>query len=154
MGPNTERRTARTTRTTPVKKDNTIPIIAGCVGGLFLLIIIIAAAASGGGGGVRPAAKRKSDTPVRAPVTEAKQGVGRTMADLGAIMFVCSNSPAHEDKEVVFDRCTNCPFFNRFFWDEASGAYRCFACKKLFSKSEVKCPECGKVPNRTKIKHR
>jgi hypothetical protein len=77
---------------------------------------------------------------------------GMSASDTGAIMWVCSNSDKHEDKEVFIQVCPSCSNMNYFYWDGGESAFRCFACMKLVDNSVVKCPECGHSPRRVKTK--
>lgn len=64
----------------------------------------------------------------------------------GAIMFVCSGSEKHEDKEVLISKCPSCSENNYFYWDSAGAQFICFACTKAVDNAAVKCDECGKQP--------
>ncbi len=81
---------------------------------------------------------------------------GVRVEDTGAVMFICSNSDKHEDKEVLLSRCPDCSQINYFFWDGAESAFRCYACTKLLDNERVRCPECNRPPRvvRTKNKPR
>lgn len=125
----------------PPKKSSPVPIIAGCVGGVVLLIIIIAVASGG----------RQAAPPRRVESAPPPAEAARKTEDTGPIMFICANSPKHEDKEVVFTQCPNCPAAGRFYWDH--DRYRCLKCSQAFDNKAVKCPECGKVPAKARIKH-
>jgi len=142
----------RTTRTVPVapKKNNTPIIIGGAVGGLVLLILIIAAASSGS----KPAPKPKAKPVAEAvPVVEEKSTV--TKQDSGPITFACSGGGQHPEMEKAVTRCPKCDARSRFFWDYKANKFSCFQCKNLIDKAEVRCPDCGGLPNRDPyIKHR
>ena len=70
----------------------------------------------------------------------------------GAIMFVCSNSDKHEDKEVLISKCPSCSENNYFYWDAAGSQFSCFACTKAVDNASVKCPECGKQPHKVRTR--
>lgn len=73
-----------------------------------------------------------------------RDGVRRE--DTGAIMFVCSGSDRHEDKEVFITRCAACGAENYFYRDHAADAFRCYVCLKAVEEAGVACPECGRPP--------
>jgi DNA-directed RNA polymerase subunit RPC12/RpoP len=79
-----------------------------------------------------------------APPPPERDGVRRE--DTGAIMFVCSGSDRHEDKEVFITRCAGCGAENYFYRDHAADAFRCYVCLKAVEESGVACPECGRPP--------
>ena len=148
--PATEKGDARSRRMIPApKKSNTTVIVACAAGGFLLLIIIIAVAVSGGGD--RQQEQVEQDTP---RVTEKKSSGGMTVSDLGVIMFVCSNSPNHEDKEKIIYSCPSCGARNKFF--ASSSGFACFNCKAAFPESGMKCDECGRTPpvRRRHLKHK
>ncbi len=64
----------------------------------------------------------------------------------GSIMFVCSGSEKHEDKEVLITKCPACSELNYFYWDSAGSQFICYACTKPVDNAVVKCPDCGKQP--------
>lgn len=131
-------------RFTPAKSP--LPLILG-VGGALLLIVVVAVAASGGR---KPPPPRKA---VEAPPERAVQD--RSVQDTGLIMFVCANSGKHEDKEIVLPGvCPSCAKASSYFWDAGLGNYRCFGCSKEYPRARIACPDCGKVPGRTRLKHR
>ena len=70
----------------------------------------------------------------------------------GAIMFVCSNSDKHEDKEVLISKCPSCSEMNYFYWDSGHSQFVCFACTKTVDNAVVKCPECGKAPHKVRTR--
>ena len=72
----------------------------------------------------------------------------------GAIMFVCSNSDKHEDKEVLISRCPACGEVNYFFRDFQEEAFRCYACTKLLENDSIRCPDCGRPPRMIRTKHK
>ncbi len=129
------------------RASSPFPLIAGVVGGFVLLLLIIAAASAGGGG--RKAPPRREEAPAPPPAEPA-----RSPEETGPIMFVCSNSPKHPDKEVLISICPGCGARARFYWDRSIDGYRCLPCRQPFPRYDVKCPECGKVPRTHRIKHR
>lgn len=66
----------------------------------------------------------------------------------GAIMFVCSGSDKHEDKEVLISRCPSCFESNYFYWDGGNSQFVCFACTKPVNNDVIRCPECGRPPHK------
>ena len=64
----------------------------------------------------------------------------------GAIMFVCSGSERHEDKEVFISKCPSCGELNYFYWNTHNSEFVCYACTKAVDSTVVKCPECGRPP--------
>ena len=130
------------------RPSNPLPLILGIGGGLLLLLILIIAAAASAGGPKAPP-PRPPDPPLPTPpATE------RSPEDTGPIMFVCSNSPKHPDKEQLISNCRFCPARARFYWEEAIKGFRCLSCKQPYPNSDIKCPDCGKVPSKVRTKHR
>jgi hypothetical protein len=66
----------------------------------------------------------------------------------GAIMFVCSGSDKHKDKEVLISKCPSCSENNYFYWDTQNLQFVCFACTKAVDNAIVKCPDCGRPPHK------
>ena len=126
-------------RFVPKKESSPLPMIAGIGGGVFVLIIIIAVAFSGDGPPPPP-----PPPPAAAPAPNVG---GRTVSDTGSILFICANSPDHEDKEVVIKQCA-CGTRSKFYVDEASNRFYCFTCKNAFPSEQLKCDSCGKPPSR------
>ncbi len=142
-------RMQRATLPAPKKKDNTLLIVGGAAGGLFFLIVIIAVAASSGNK-PRPVEKKPVEEPV---VVEEKSTV--TKQDTGPITFACAGGGQHPEKESSVTRCPKCNARSRFYWDYKANKFSCFDCKALFEKADIRCPDCGGVPNRDPyIKHR
>ncbi|MBI4563290.1 MAG: hypothetical protein HY716_01180 [Planctomycetes bacterium] len=137
--------TSRTRFRVPPQRKNPTPWIVGGVGGGVLLVVVIVAAASSGAEEVKPAPKVEAPAPPPPPVE-------RSVEETGHILFICANAPNHEDKEVIFSSCPSCRKSGRFFMD--AGSYRCADCGHAFPNSDLRCPECGRPPRRTKIKHR
>ena len=77
---------------------------------------------------------------------------GMSASDTGAILWVCANSPKHEDKEVSISICPSCSQMNYFYWDRGQEGFRCYACQKAVDNAVVKCPECGQPPRRVRTK--
>ena len=122
-----------------------LPLILGVVGAI-VLVVVIAVAASGG---KKPAAKKA--------IEAAPEAVGkdRSVQDTGYIMFVCANGGKHEDKEIVLPGvCPACAKASSYYWDAGLSNYRCFSCAKEYPRAKIACPECGKVPAKTRLKHR
>lgn len=121
-----------------------LPMILG--GGVAILIVVVAVAMSGG---KKPAPKKAVEA---APEAVEKD---RSIQDTGYIMFVCANSGKHEDKEIVLPGvCPACAKASSYYWDAGLSNYRCFACAKEYPRAKIACPECGKVPGKTRLKHR
>ena len=70
----------------------------------------------------------------------------------GAIMFVCSGSDKHEDKEVLITKCPSCSENNYFYWDSNNSQFVCFACTKAVDNALVKCTECGRPPHKVRTR--
>lgn len=128
------------------KKDNTIYIVAGAGGGLLILLILIAVAASGNTPTEIPDKPETSNTYVPPPTYKVSR------AERGHIMFICSNSPGHDDKEVILKHCSKCGSYTSFYWEEQHKAYRCYSCKNLIGQSDIKCPDCGRHPRKAHLK--
>jgi hypothetical protein len=84
-------------------------------------------------------------------IPQEREGV--SVDDTGAIMFICSNSPKHEDKEVFIHACPDCSERNYFYWDLTGDGFRCFACAKAFDGDKIRCPECGRPPRTVRTRH-
>jgi hypothetical protein len=109
-------------------------------------VIVIVVAASGG---KKPPPRKAVEA---APMAAAPD---RSVQDTGLIMFVCANSGKHEDKEIVLSSvCPACAKASSYFWDGVLDNYRCFACSKEYPRPKIACPDCGKVPSKTRLKHR
>jgi hypothetical protein len=133
-------------RRRPAASKSPLPLILGIGGFGVVLIVVVAVAVSGGG---KP--------PPRKAVEAAPEAVGkdRSVQDTGYIMFVCANSPKHPDKEVVLASvCPACAKASTYLWDAGIGSYRCFGCGKEYPRAKIACPDCGKVPGKTRLKHR
>jgi Zn finger protein HypA/HybF involved in hydrogenase expression len=78
---------------------------------------------------------------------------GVSADDTGPIMWICSNSGKHEDKEVLIARCPECSQANYFYFDYNETAFRCYACLKLMDSGKIRCPECGAAPRRIRTKN-
>jgi DNA-directed RNA polymerase subunit RPC12/RpoP len=79
---------------------------------------------------------------------------GLSANDTGPIMWICSNSDKHEDKEVLISRCPDCSQQNYFFWDSGEVAFRCYACLKLMDNEKIRCPECSRPPRVVRTKNK
>ena len=77
----------------------------------------------------------------------------RTYDDTGYIMFVCSNSSGHEDREEIIRRCPSCGKDNTYYWDKDRRCFISFQCGAVYDNALVKCSLCGKIPTRVRIKH-
>jgi ribosomal protein S27E len=73
--------------------------------------------------------------------------------DTGVIVFVCANSPQHEDREVVISTCPKCGERNYFYFDHARQQLMCYACETPVPDSVVKCEICGAPPRRIRTKN-
>lgn len=146
--PDKSKSTSRTRRL-PVKASNPLPLILGIGGGVFLLLIVLAVVFSGGGGS---APKKKRSAAAPAPAVEKKD---RDVRDTGFIMFVCANVPSHEDEEIVLpSTCPKCSKRSTYFWDAGASGYVCFTCYKPYDNALIKCPKCGRAPQKTRLKHK
>jgi hypothetical protein len=77
---------------------------------------------------------------------------GIPIDNTGAIMWVCSNSEKHEDKEVFINKCPACGEMNYFYWNTANAEFICFACTKPVDNGVIKCPEDGQSPRKVRTK--
>jgi len=129
------------------RPSSPLPLIVGVVGALFFLVLILAVAVPSGK--PKPAPPRVPEAPLPGPpATE------RSAEDTGIIMFVCSNSTKHVDKEQLISTCPFCSARARFYWEEALQGFRCLACKKPYPNAQIKCPDCGKIPTKVRTKHK
>jgi hypothetical protein len=143
------RATGRTTRAIPqAKKSNTMLIVGAAGGGLLVLIVIIAVAASGGSRAAPPPPKKQI-----AAVVEPEKPKEKA-PDTGPIIFICSGSDKHDDKENSITRCPKCDARARFYWDHVGKQYLCWPCKTTFPPAELKCPDCGRAPRTHRVKPR
>lgn len=138
----------RSRRAVPASQGKSpLPLILGIAGGAFVLIIIIVVVATSGGS-APPPRERPSTDPIKVNHSMSKENTGR-------IMFICSpEDKKHEDKEKYIDVCTKCYQTSTFFWNNTYKGYVCFKCSYLFPQEQIKCDECGKVPQRHRIKPR
>jgi hypothetical protein len=132
-------------RRLPPPSKSPPPIILGIAAALVVGIVIAVAAS----GGKKPAPKKAVEA------LPASAAPDRSVQDTGLIMFVCANGGKHEDKEVVLPSvCPSCAKASSYFWDGALSNYRCFACSKEYPRPKIVCPDCGKTPSKTRLKHR
>jgi hypothetical protein len=146
----------------PPKKSNTPVIVGACIGGAVLLLVVIIAASGG-----------KSTAPVRARATyddspsivvpeytpekpkEVLKFDGQRFHDTGAIMFICANSGTHADREVEVNTCPKCKKYNQWIYWQSKDKYVCWNCETEYPKSEIKCTDCGRPPQKAcRIKHK
>lgn len=138
----------RTTPRMPARQAKSpLPLILGGGAGLLVLIIIIAVAAGG-------SSRKKEKSAEKAAPQTSKSTQDRSVEDTGYIMFICSGSSRHEDREEIIKTCTACGNPSTFFWDNAANAFICYKCKKAFDNTQVKCSLCGKVPTKVRTKQR
>lgn len=148
----------------PPKKSNTPIIVGAAIGGVVLLLVIIIAATSGGGG-ARPRSQKytyQDDTPsVVVPEykpekpKEVLKFDGQRFHDTGSIVFICANSGSHDDREVEFNKCPKCEKVNQFVYWQSKDCYVCWNCEGEFPKSAIKCPQCGRPPQKSvRMKHK
>ena len=130
----------RSRRSVPQPSKSPLPLLLGIGGGVLLLIIIIAVVASGGGSA--PQTREATHEAIHVNHTMQKENTGR-------IMFVCSGSDKHEDKEVYIDVCTKCYQQSTFFWNAPNKGFVCFKCSYLFDREKIVCDKCGEEPKRT-----
>jgi hypothetical protein len=121
-------------------------------------LLVLAACSSGPGrneAGILPEKKlnvaKAGMLPLVKKIPESRGGI--TANDTGAIMFICANTPAHEDKEVFIEACNSCEAKRYFYWDGTVDGFRCYACEKPFPNEQVKCPECKRSPHRVRTRH-
>lgn len=89
--------------------------------------------------------------PGRATPPQERNGI--SIQDTGSILFVCANSPQHEDREVLIRTCSKCSEKDYFFFDRAAEQFRCYACETLTPNESIKCELCGKQPRRIRTKN-
>jgi hypothetical protein len=123
------------------RSSNTGLIIGGAVGGLVLLIVVIAAASSGPK--PKPVEKKK-EAPPPAVVEQPKEKPPET----GQIMFFCTGSDKHDDREQSITKCAKCGARARFLFDYSVNKFKCLPCGTLTGEAEIKCPDCGRPPSR------
>ena len=112
-----------------------------------LMILGLAACASSAGPHiVKKPKKRIAQAGILGGQSIPAERDGVRLEDTGAIMFICSNSPDHEDKEVFISKCGSCSQENYFFWDYERRGFTCYACTKPFADEKVLCPDCGASP--------
>jgi len=123
-----------------------------------LLLAGLAACASSSRGDEASIVPRPKNTVVKAGILPSRQipaeRDGIRVEDTGAIMFICSNSPSHEDREVLIAKCPECGEQNYFYWDMTSEGFRCYACTKPFPNENVRCEVCKKPPRRVRTKNK
>jgi endogenous inhibitor of DNA gyrase (YacG/DUF329 family) len=106
-------------------------------------------------------ARKSKDVPeekqaVYAPTFSKKDGKyvpDRTVDDTGYIMFICANSDKHDDQEEIFKTCPACKKTDTFYWDNEKKVFIAFTCGTPYDNALIKCPTCGKVPTRVRVKH-
>lgn len=78
----------------------------------------------------------------------------RTVDDTGYILFICANSPKHEDREELIKSCAACSKESTFFWDGEKKCFICFGCGVAVENGRIKCSGCGVAPKRVRTKHK
>ena len=121
------------------------------------LLVVLAACSSGpvhNEAGIRPEPKKRlalsGIVPLIKSIPAERNGIRAD--DTGAIMFICANTPKHEDKEVFINTCP-CGEKKYFHWDPEHQGFRCFACNKPFPNEKVHCPDCGRKPRLVRTRH-
>ena len=136
---------ARSAPPPPPKKGNPALLYGGIGGGALLLIILVAAMSSGNEPPPRPKPKPQAEAPAEPSFTRPVK------PETGSILFNCTNSPKHEDEEVVVALCP-CGARKKFYADRAADGYRCLSCTKVYDNAQIKCPKCGRVAVKTHLK--
>jgi hypothetical protein len=85
---------------------------------------------------------------------EGKYVPDRTADDTGYILFICANSPKHEDREELIKTCAACSKESTFFWDGEKKCFICFGCGVAVENGRIKCSGCGTAPKRVRTKHK
>ncbi|HLY10258.1 MAG TPA: hypothetical protein VKW04_13205 [Planctomycetota bacterium] len=106
-------------------------------------------------------ARKVKDVPeeqqaVYKPAIAKKDGVyvtTRTLDDTGYILFVCANSPKHEDREEIIRTCPACGKVHTFWWNKDESCFVGFTCGQPFDNAKIKCSLCGATPKKVRIKH-
>jgi len=106
-------------------------------------------------------ARKPKDVPeerqaVYKPAIAKKDGVyvtTRTLDDTGYILFICANSPKHEDREEIIKTCPSCGKVHTFWWNKDASCFVGFACGRPVDNAKVTCSICGAAPRKVRIKH-
>lgn len=102
-------------------------------------------------------ARKTTSEKVYSPIYSKKDGKyvpDRTVEDTGWILFICANSPKHEDREELLKTCPACKKDSTFFWDPNRKSFVCFQCGTYYDNAKVVCSICGAVPRRVRTKQR
>ena len=100
--------------------------------------------------------KPEEEQAVYKPAVAKKDGVyvtTRTLDDTGYILFVCANSPKHEDREEIIKMCPACSKIHTFWWNKDDSYFVGFTCSQPIDNAKIKCSTCGAVPKKVRIKH-
>jgi len=100
--------------------------------------------------------KPEEEQAVYKPAIAKKDGVyvtTRTLDDTGYILFVCANSPKHEDREEIIKQCPSCGKVHTFWWNKDDSCFVGFTCGQPIDNAKIKCSTCGAVPKKVRIKH-
>ncbi|HZE97986.1 MAG TPA: hypothetical protein VE981_13235 [Planctomycetota bacterium] len=90
------------------------------------------------------------------PAIAKKDGVyvtTRTLDDTGYILFVCANSPKHEDREEIIKTCPACGKVHTFWWNKDDARFVGFTCGQPVDNAKIRCSICGATPKKVRIKH-
>lgn len=106
-------------------------------------------------------ARKTKDVPedqqaVYKPAIAKKDGVyvtTRTLDDTGYILFVCANSPKHEDREEIIKQCPSCGKVHTFWWNKDDSCFVGFTCGQPIDNARIRCSICGAAPKKVRIKH-
>ncbi|MBV8878529.1 MAG: hypothetical protein JO332_01065 [Planctomycetaceae bacterium] len=100
--------------------------------------------------------KPEEEQAVYKPAVAKKDGVyvtTRTLDDTGYILFVCANSPKHEDREEIIKMCPSCGKIHTFWWNKDDACFVGYACSQPIDNAKVRCSICGAAPRKVRIKH-
>lgn len=100
--------------------------------------------------------KPEEEQAVYKPAIAKKDGVyitTRTLDDTGYILFVCANSPKHEDREELIKQCPSCDKVHTFWWNKDDACFVGFTCSQPVDNAKVRCSICGATPKKVRIKH-
>jgi hypothetical protein len=124
----------------PVKPPrNPLPIILAAAGVLALGIV-----------GVVLALQKKAPPPKGKEPVVVEREVARE--NTGPIMFVCPGTGTHDDQEILIRDCSACGNRTSFFRDDEADGFACYACRRIYDNARIKCPDCGTVPKKVRIK--
>lgn len=112
----------------------------------FLLVVSACAASSGPRIVPQPKQRMARAGILGGGSTLPPERDGVRLEDTGAIMFICSGSDLHPDKEVLIHDCPACGEKNHLYFDYSLNGFACYACAKPYPSAKLVCPDCGRDP--------